>query len=251
MKIFPTKNEQLITVTILSFLIGSLVGVFSSSLISDKSLFLPAIATLAAAFIGAWAAYKLQDNKNKRDCEALCISNANNVLFALYERIKALKVVQHQLINPQRDLPFKMISMLPTLNLSYPDSEFNIESLMFMLETKHKQLILDLQTEKECFKVAFNVIKFRSEIHFHHVQPAMESGGIQEGGEYTRQELINAIGERIFSQLERATDDLIENVDKSVESGEKIKVRLVKALKELFPNKTIMNFEINEVQETA
>ena len=243
MKTFPSSNEKVITSIIFSFFIGVVLGVFFSNPVFNINIFLPAFATLIAAFIGAWAAYKLEDNKKKREYKELCIENGNRILFALYERIKALRLVQAQSINPLRDYPFNMISMKPLLNFSYPESEFNIENLMFILGTKHKQLILDLQTERECFKVAFNLVKFRSELHFHHVQPAMESGGIQEGKEYTRQELIDVLGERIFAQLEQATNDLIENIDKTIDSGEMIKSQLVNSLKELFPNETILNYK--------
>lgn len=243
---FPSGNEKIISVAIFAFLLGSIFGIFSSSIITDKTIFLPAIATLAAAYLGAWAAYKLADNKKKREYTDACLQNGNRVLFALYERIKALKLVQKQSINPQRDHPLKMISMRPLLNYSYPESEFNIESLMFILGTKHKQLLLDLQNEKECFNVAFSLIKHRSELHFHHVQPAIEASGIQEGGDYTRQNFVDALGERIYAQLTQATDDLIENVDKTIESSEIIKTRLVKALKDLYPGSTILNFDFQE-----
>ncbi len=246
MTIFPSNNERIISVAIFSFLLGSLIGIFTSSIITDKTIFLPAIATLAAAYLGAWAAYKLADNKNKREYRDACLQNGNRVLFALYERIKALKLVQTQSINPQRDHPLNMISMRPLLNYSYPESEFNIESLMFILGTKHKQLLLDLQNEKECFRVAFSLIKHRSELHYHYVQPAIEASGLQEGGDYTRQDFIDALGERIYAQLTQATDDLIENVDKTIVSSEIIKARLVTALKDMFPGNTILNFGFQE-----
>lgn len=246
MTIFPSNNEKVIATSIVAFFTGAFLGLFVSTSITDQSILIPAIATLAAAFLGAGAAYKLEGNKRKREYDEQCLYHGNNVVFALYERIKALRLVQSQSINPQRGNPFNMITMLPTLNLSYPDSDFNIESLMFILGTRHKQLILDLQTEKECFKVAFNVIKFRSELHFHHVQPAMEAGGIQEGGDYTRQHIIDTLGERIYSQLERATNDLITNVDRTIEASEVTKIRLVNALKDIFPNKTVLNFELHD-----
>lgn len=139
-----------------------------------------------------------------------------------------------------------MISMIPLLNFSYPESEFNIESLLFLLGTKHKQLVLDLHTEKECFKEAFKLIRFRSELHFNSVQPAMEAGGIVEGGEYTKRQMVSVLGERVFAQLERATDGLIESVDQTIESSERMKVLLVDALKELFPKRTVLNYELQQ-----
>ncbi|MCG6939011.1 MAG: hypothetical protein LJE83_12680 [Gammaproteobacteria bacterium] len=223
MKIFPSNNERVITVAIIAFLFGVLLGIFSATKITDQSILIPAFATLVAAFLGAVSAYKLEEKKRYREYQEQCLSHANNVIFALYERIKILKQIQAQSINPQRNNSARIISMLPTLNFSYPESSFNIESLMFILGTKHKQLILDLQTEKECFKTAFDIIKFRSDLHFHYVQPAMEAGGIQEGGDYTIQQIKNVLGERTYTQLERATNDLIDNVDKTIESSEKLR----------------------------
>jgi len=106
--------------------------------------------------------------------------------------------------------------------------------------------MLDLQTEKECFNETFKLIRFRSSLYFNHVQPAIESGGIQEGGEYTRQEMIDVIGERVFAQLERSTDGVIENVDRTIISSEKVKARLVAALKELYPDDKILNYEFQK-----
>ncbi|MCG7978164.1 MAG: hypothetical protein N0E58_08505 [Candidatus Thiodiazotropha endolucinida] len=244
MKVFPSNNEKIITSSIVVFFTGAFLGLFLSTSITDQSILISAIATLAAAFLGAGAAYKLEGNKREREYEEECLRYGNNVMFALYERMQTLRLVQSQSINPKRDDPFKMISMLPIINLRYPDSEFNIESLMFILGTKHKQLILDLQIEKESFNVAFDMIKYRSDLHYHHVQPAVEAGGMKEGGEYTRQQVIDTLGERIYSQLERATNDLIENVDKTIESSEITKTRLVNALRDIFPNRTVLDFKL-------
>lgn len=246
MKVFPSKNENVITVAIISFLIGAIAGLFAGVKITDTNILLPALATLVAAFLGAWAAYKLEDNKKVREHKEKCLESANKILFALYERTKSLKVFQRDSINEHRDNPFKMISMMPLLDFSYPESSFNPETLLFLLETKHSQLMLDLQTEKECFNETFKLIRFRSSLHFNHVQPAIESGGIQEGGEYTRQEMIDVIGERVFAQLERSTDGVIENVDRTIISSEKVKARLVAALKELYPDDKILNYEFQK-----
>ncbi len=250
MNIFPSTNEKLITIAIVSFLSGAVVGLFASVKITDQRILLPAIATLTAAFLGAWAAYKLQDNKNKREYEETCLKNGNSMMFALYERIKALRLVQKRSINPYRNDPLRMISMMPLMSFSNPDSEFNVESLLFLLGTKHKQLILDLHNEKECFKIVFYLIKFRSELHFKDAQPAIEKSKMKEGEEFTKKQMIDALGERVFAQLERTTDDLIEYVDTTLESSEKIKLRLVAALNDLFPNKTVLNYEF-EKQKNA
>lgn len=247
MEIFPSNNKKVITTgRIVSFSFGAILGFFVGAKITDTNILLSALATLVAAFLGAWTAYKLEDNKKQREYKEKCLESANNILFALYERTKALKVFQRDSINPHRDDPFKAISMMPLLDFSYPESNFNVETLLFMLCTKHSQLMLDLHTEKEFFNEAFKLIRFRSSLHFNHVQPAMESGGILEGGEYTRQQMIDTMGKRVFAQLERATDDVIKYVDRTIASSEKVKTRLVTALKELYPNEKVLNYEFEE-----
>ncbi len=160
MKIFPSNNEKVITIGIVSFSFGTILGLFVGVKITDINILLPALATLVAAFFGAWTAYKLEDNKKKREYKEKRLENANNILFALYERTKALKVFQRDSINPHRNDPFKMISMMPLLDFSYPESNFNVEPLLFMLGTKHSQLMLDLHTEKEFFYESFKLIRF-------------------------------------------------------------------------------------------
>ena len=78
MKIFPSFNEKLITATLVSFFIGAVIGFFTGSTISDQAILITALATLAAAFFSAGAAYKIEDNKNKREYTDKCIESANN-----------------------------------------------------------------------------------------------------------------------------------------------------------------------------
>ena len=54
--------------------------------------------------------------------------------------------------------------------------------------------------------------------------------------------MVRVIGERIFAQLERSTDGVIDNVDKTITSSELVKNKLVAALKELYPNKKVLNY---------
>nr|BAF45167.1 hypothetical protein [uncultured bacterium] len=246
MKIFPSFNEKLITSMLVSFFVGAVIGFFTGSVITDQAILLTALATLAAAFFGAGAAYKIEDNKNKREHTNKCIESANNIIFALYERIKKLKSIQTEFINPHRNSPTGIISIPPLLDFNLPESKFNAESLLFLLETNHSQLILDLHTEKQCFETAFMLIKFRSELLFNKVQPSLQAGGIQEGGTYERQQIIDTIGELTFAQLVIATDGIIKNIDETIESSELVKTKLIKALKELHPNNKILNFEFRK-----
>jgi len=247
MTVFPTNHERLITFTIVAFLAGCMLVFFASASITEINILLPALATLVAAFVGAWAAYKLEDNKKKREYKEKCLEKANNILFSLYERAKSLRVFQKQSIVPHRNDPFIMISMMPMLNFSDPDSKFDVDTLLFLLSTKHSQLMLDLHTEKESFREAFKLIRFRSNLHLKHVQPAMEAGGIQLDVEYTRQQMIDVIGERIFEYLEKSTNEVVKMVDETIVSSEIIKTRLVDALKELFPEQKVLDFGFKDI----
>jgi|GEM_PF-4779036 hypothetical protein len=60
MNISPSINEIKLTTVIFSVVVGLAAGILATTHVTTL---VPAISTLVAAFIGAWTAYKLEDNK--------------------------------------------------------------------------------------------------------------------------------------------------------------------------------------------
>ncbi len=214
--------------------------------ISYLNILLPSIATLAAAFFGAWFAYKLENKQKKREEQKNNINKANDVLFALFTRLNAIKVFQKDFIDPHRSDPGKLISMLPLVDYKLPATPFQPENLNFLMKTKYKQLWLDTHIEDQRFDAAAKAIRYRSDLHLKQVQPTLSAAGMKHEEQYTDIEYKRALGNLLFTQLENATEGVVRSVDKVVKSSDELRGKLISALKDIFPEAPILQFELLE-----
>ncbi|MFK5949718.1 MAG: hypothetical protein QM500_13225 [Methylococcales bacterium] len=246
MNILPSQNEKIITVSIVSICIGLIIGLIFGANINDKNILITSLATLSAAFFGAWLSYKLQDNNKKIEQTKKQVQNANDLLFSIYQKLNALIIFQRDFVDPWRDKPERIIAMEPIIDYRLPLTKIIPENINFLLGTKYAKLLFETHIEDERFKVAEDIIKFRSNLHLNKVQPAIHSAGIAEGDVFDSIQLKSAIGEMLYIQLQKSTDSVIFNVDRTVESSKDLGDRLLLALKETFPNEEFVKFILLE-----
>jgi hypothetical protein len=204
----------------------------------------PMIATLLAAFFGAWFAYRLQDKAKVRKERTSNITAANLALFTVFQQINTLKVYQMDVIDPVRKHPKIFIAMQPILNEQLENLQFDFSSIGFLLSTKHKQIALDLFIEQQRFREAIKAINFRSTLHIQQVQPTLERAGIQEGADYNTEELAKVLGPRLYKTLQGVTDQVVYHVDRTIDSLDNVKAKMIQAFKELYPEGNLLNFEL-------
>ncbi len=202
------------------------------------------LATLVAAFAGSWAAFKLQQfQKNKEDTEAR-IAAGNRALMVLLQQANTLKLFQTDFIEPYRNSPGRHIQIQPTLPFQEDSLTFDVRSLDFLLTPKHQQVLMDLVLEENRYREAIKSINTRSRHHFEIVQPKLARAGVKEGEEYTGVQFKAALGDHDYIHLQRLTDAIVLHVDRTVESLVAMKNRLREALKQQFPNRKFVDFEL-------
>jgi hypothetical protein len=206
----------------------------------------PSLATLVAAFFGAWFAYRLQENAKEKAQRASNINASNRALFSVFQQVNSLYLFKRDIIDPHRGNPGIVVAMQPVLPQDHDDLEFDFPSLGFLLNTKHKQIVLDLFIEQQRFQEAIKVINYRSALHLEQAQPILAMAGLKDGKEYSGADFANALGPRLFKELERATGQVVRQVDLTVESLSAVKQKMLKAFKELFPEGDFLNFELIE-----
>jgi hypothetical protein len=242
MKIFPSDNEKTITVVLVASSLSMVIGLLVGAKVTDANVLITSLATLVSAFVGAWFAYKLQDKAKRRQETERQVDKANDLLFALYQKLNALKLFQIDSIEPWRNNPGKMFAMQPVLNFKLPEAPIKPENINFLLKTKHKQLLFDTHIEEQRFEVAENVIRHRSNVYYQYIQPALHAAGIIEGVTYTDTQFKSALGELLYKRLEDITEQVVYHVDSTVESSDNLREKLIKAVKETYPNEEIINF---------
>lgn len=206
----------------------------NGSLVKLVDLVISTIATLVAAFAGAWYAFKLQDRDRERRIDADNIGAGNRALLMLLLQFNALFDIQKRVVNRVREHPGRFLAMRPMLELDYKQLRFDVSSLSFLLETEHREILPKLVVEEGRFHSVIQELNERSRLHLK-AQPLLEKAGIVEGGKYTNEELEAALGNRLFLQLQRATDEAIEHIDQTVESLLEMGKKLRSALKDLYP----------------
>ncbi len=206
--------------------------------------YVPALATLVAAFLGARYAFQFQKDKEKEENKKRNVVNGNSAIFNMMRMTTTLRSVQIQIIEPARDRPIRFLQMQPTLHLITDDIKLNIESLYFLLETDERNILGELVTEEARYRSALQAINERSRIHREEVQPLLERAGIVEGGDYSLAQIENALGNRLYITIQQATEEAINLVDKTVVSLKEVADKLRASLKKVYPDEIIIGFEI-------
>lgn len=238
---------QRISISVIFFCIGFIACIVALKEWLIAKEILPSLTTLIAAFFGAWFAFSLQNMSRKKDDQNTKISFGNQALFTLCQRVNNLWLIQKKIIDPFRGDPGFHIGMRPTQDFENDDTYLDIEGLKFLLDTEYQQLLLDLHIEDQRYKTCIRLVNSRSQLHMNLVQPRLESANISEGQYYSADYWKEAIGQRLYLTLQRATEDLISNVDNTVKSNTEIKDRLIDAFRELLPGEKFINFEMTEV----
>ena len=207
---------------------------------------LSAITTLGAAFLGAWFAFRLEDNARARQTVSHQVAAVNRGLFVLIRQVNSLQGIQKQIIDPTREHPYRFIAMRPSLHVSTGSPTLDLDSMMFLLETEDRELLMELLVEQERFETALQVFNERSRLHLEVLQPKMKARGMLEGTTYTSDTIRNVLGESFMLEMRRATDDAIEQVDETVKSNFALTSKLNQAMKKRFSKHTIIRLELRK-----
>lgn len=245
MKIFLFKHKKLITKIGIAFLlVGLLLGLPINTNRNLIEYLLPAIATLFAAFLGAWYAFKLQNQREEEKKGKENIVAGNRALFLLARFANELKRIQQQHIDPVREDPKKFILMQPLILPKYDDLKFDFESLSFILETDFLQILGNLVAEELRFHQVIQAINYRSDLHLTQAQPRLERAEAKGDILYSVDQIRSALGELLYVQLEKTTEEIIKYVEQTLVSTERLSKKFSEILKKLFPGSKILSLDI-------
>ena len=208
--------------------------------------YVPALATLLAAFYGAKYAFQFQKDKEEVKNREKNILNGNLAIFNLMRMANTLFVYRKQFIEPFRGKPTAFLEMPPSLELLEDDIKFDTENLFFLLQSDEINFIGELAVERSRFQRALDAINERSRVHRLEVQPTLEKSGIVQGGDYTFQQIEEILGDRLNHTIKQATDQVVTHVDETINSLKIAGDKLSKILKKGFPGERIISFKFEE-----
>jgi hypothetical protein len=204
--------------------------------------YLPALATLLAAFYGAKYAFEFQRRKEAEDKKKKDLVSANIAIYTLMRMANALLVFRKQVIDPFRGRPTAFLEIPAVLHPVGEDIKINSESLYFLLETKELNLLAEILIEEERYKTAIRCINERSDLHRNEIQPLLERAGLKEKGFLSMTQIEEILGSRLFVTLNTSTDQIIDHVDQTITSIQIVSTMFYDCIKRIYPDDQIIRY---------
>lgn len=234
--------DSFVVIAILSFFVGAISG----AIFDQKSIelvltaFLPALATLIAAFAGAGYAFKLQEKVREIRAKNERIASANKAIFNLSRMYNSLVNYDDQFLKSCRNDSASFLNVRPSIDLVKSDIQIDLDSLSFLLETSNRNILGELSSCVASYQVAIDAINDRSRIYRDQVQPRMESAGASEANKYTLDGLKAMMGERLYCILENATSQVFTHTENTIVEIKRVSELLTEAVKQEFPGHVII-----------
>lgn len=196
-----------------------------------------ALSTLVAAFLGAYAAFELQDRKNEREIERRNRSAINRAIFDLSQLWNATVQYQREIIEPIRSTPAPWLNLRATISHQFVSVAFNTESLLFLVDTAHANLLPRLLTEEQRFRVVLGLIEERSRLVLERLQPTMEKLGYKPFQDVNVRVLEDELGPDLTHKLKSLSNAIVQFVDENVQSISKLNDELTSTMQTFFGKK--------------
>jgi hypothetical protein len=233
MKIFPSINEALITTAIISFFIGIAVTVALKLDAETYKVILAGMTTLLAAYFGARYAFTLQNKKQDEERDLQRIEAANITIFNIITMNNTFSNYNKQFIAPSKSSPARHLEIPPSMDIETV-RELDLNSLAFLMTSSDPNILGEMRTLQSRVLSTLAVIKERSELHRHGVQPALEAAGLSEGNPITNEDLDRILGERTHKTLIQMTNQIIDFTEEIIGESEELANKLHNITRELY-----------------
>lgn len=200
------------------------------------------LVTMVATFIGARYAFYLTEQREHLKSDEANVELGNKVIFSLILARNNFATIRRQAINEARPLPDRHLRILPSGSLGSYQMHTVAEALQFI--SPSDPLIVNELTQLEMEIVTtLQWIERRSEKHIE-FQNRMDNVDLGPDETITLEDLKRRVGPRLYAQLKSLTDDMIEGIDRSIETCDRLIPRLNGALRAKYPKQKILRMDL-------
>lgn len=206
-----------VIVMVLFFVVGLFIGqnyALWSNLAKDL---VGAIATLFAAFLGSWYAFRLQGEKDRRAEIAVRATSLNSAIFELMRAHNKLIALRNQFINPLRMHPDRDFMIQPVAGGSLGTMSIDYKSLGFLFLSEDPNILGTLAMLDQDFAGTLDIIAQRSRMHVEEIQPAVEAVSRANAlGKVTCDQIAVELGPMKTKQLGDLSRYMVEGIDNGI-----------------------------------
>jgi hypothetical protein len=200
---------------------------------------LSALATLAGAFVGAWAAFRLEERRRQREKADQNVVAGNLALLTLSDIWNVLVQYQKEVVNEWRGRRDAWLN-LPVANFDHREVTFDTQALSFLLEDYPAQL-QTLLLERRRFDLAVRMVQDHSQLMLREVFPRLSAVGIKLNEGRPESDIRKILGVGTVRQLEVLTAAIVKNIDEDVTSSRRAFDDLRASLKAIYPKRRFID----------
>jgi hypothetical protein len=201
---------------------------------------LAALALLFASFAGAWAAFRLESKRRKREEDEKRLGAANRAIYIVYHYWNILEQFRKEVLEPHRGHPGAWLNLAAHPAAPVATDRFQPAELQFLLQEEQADAYVTLMLEEQRFLLAMSLIHEHSRIVLSEVFPRMARAGIVVGQALPQGQIEGALGVDVTQKLKQITAAIYKNVDEDLSSLKAAHDKPRSAMKALYPKKKFL-----------
>lgn len=195
------------------------------------------IATLIAAFGGAWLAFRLERKRRDDDEIQKRVGAANRALYTLFNFWNILEQFRKEEIEPFRGKPDVWLNLPATVSSKYGLTTFEAGEVSFLLQTENPMVFAALLLEEQRFAQAVHMIELRSSMVLNQVFPRFAAAGVKVGTKLLEPDVERIVGIDTVHKLKVLGEAIVSNVDADLKSIVATHDQLRTAMMRLYPDR--------------
>lgn len=212
-----------------------------------SNLDLNPLATLVAAFAGAWGAFLFESRRKSNEEKERQRAVANRSIYVISEMWNVLYQYYQDIAKPYKNKPDAWLNMAADASY-YGQAKFEAEKLAFLLDLGEHQVYPKIMLEEMRYKGLVNLIEMRNNLLINQVHPALSRANVKVGTPQLTEEFIEStIGIDATHKLKKWTPEIIKQVESNLQSLKEAHDEMRAAMKRLQPDKKFICLDFKEL----
>ena len=212
-----------------------------------STLDLNPLATLVAAFSGAWFAFLFESRRKAKEEKSQQRAVANRSIYIISEMWNVLYQYYQDVAKPYKNKSDAWLNMAAN-STYYGHTQFDAEKLAFLLDFGEHQVYPKIMLEEVRFKSLIKLIEMRNNLLINQVHPALAGANIKVGAQQLEEESVEEIiGIDKVHMLKIWTPEIIKQAESNLQSLKEAHDELRAAMKRLQPDEKFISLEFKEL----
>lgn len=211
------------------------------------------LATLVAAFAGAWGAFLLENERKKRETADANIGAANRAIYTVFNLWNVLEQYRKEVLEPYRGKSDAWLNVAANPTIPKGIHTFQADELQFLLSQSKPEIYAALLLEEQRFAIAIDLIHARSSLVLDQVFAKMAAAQIPVGKNMLEADVERILGIDATHKLKQLTAAIYGNVDENLKSLKEQYEALRGSMQELYPKRKVIQiqFESSNAEKNA